>query len=130
MRICLDTSAFTNFRRGQQEAKDIIDRADWIGIPSVVIGELEAGFVLGKRYVENKSFLDRFVAHPIVQILDVTYHVAEIYGEIFAHQRRAGKPIPANDLWIAAVAARAGATLLTYDRQFSSISRIGTICLR
>ena len=129
MRICIDTSAFTNFWRGQHEAKDIIDRADWIGIPSVVIGELEAGFVLGKRYDDNKSFLDRFVAHPIVQILDITYQVAEIYGEIFAQQRLAGKPIPANDLWIAAVTAQAGATLLTYDKHFSLISRIGTICL-
>ena len=130
MRICLDTSALTNFRRGQHEARDIIDRADWIGIPSVVIGELEAGFTRGKRYVDNKSFLDRFVAHPIVQILDITYHVAEIYGEIFAQQRRVGEPIPTNDLWIAAVTARAGATLLTYDRHFSLVSRIGTICLR
>ena len=130
MRICLDTSAYTNFLRGQREVKEIVDRADWIGIPSVVIGELEAGFVLGKRYADNKSFLDRFVAHPIVQILDVTYHVAEIYGEILTQQRLAGEPIPANDLWIAAVTARAGATLLTYNKRFSLISRIGTICLR
>ena len=76
----------------------------------------------------NRSWIVS-VAHPIVQILDITYQVAEIHGEIFAQQRLAGKPIPANDLWIAAVTARAGATLLTYDKHFSLISRIGTICL-
>ena len=38
-RVCLDTSAYSNYRRGQSAVVDEIDRADWIGVPCVVLGE-------------------------------------------------------------------------------------------
>ena len=129
MRICLDTSAYVNYRRGYPDVNELIDRADWIGIPTVVLGELEAGFRLGTRFTDNKSKLDAFMNHPFVKLLDITHHVAEIYGDIFAQQRLTGKPIPTNDMWIASTTASAGATLITFDKQFALVSRIGTICL-
>lgn len=129
MRICLDTSAYVNYRRGYPEVNELIDRAEWIGIPTVVLGELEAGFRLGTRYTDNKSKLDAFLNHPVVKLLDITHQVAEIYGDIFTQQRLTGKPISTNDMWIASTTARAGATLVTFDKQFALISRIGAICL-
>lgn len=42
-RICLDTSAYSNFQRGQFGAVDVIDTADWIGMPSTTLGELWRG---------------------------------------------------------------------------------------
>lgn len=129
MRICLDTSAYSNFRREDNVVVEIISRADWIGIPVTVLGELEAGFRGGSHYTDNKSHLDLFMSHPLVQIIDTTRHIAEIYGEIVEQQKLAGNPLSANDLWVAAATARVGATLVTYDRQFKSLARIGTICL-
>ena len=55
--------------------------------------------------------------------------VAHIYGEIFADLRRTGCPPPTNDVWIAATAARAGATVLTFDEHFREISRVGSLIL-
>jgi predicted nucleic acid-binding protein len=46
-RICLDTSAYSHFKRGHPPAVDLIDRAAWIGMSSVVMGELGVGFLLG-----------------------------------------------------------------------------------
>ena len=70
-----------------------------------------------------------FLANPAVELLSVDHHVARIYAEIVADLRKAGTPIPTNDIWIAAAAARAGATILTYDAHFRSISRVGSLVL-
>ncbi|MDD9979847.1 MAG: PIN domain-containing protein [Gammaproteobacteria bacterium] len=128
-RICLDTSAYSNFRRGESRVVAHLDRADWIGVPSVVVGELWTGFQLGARTDENASEIDEFLSHAVVETLPVDTVVAHIYGEIFADLRRKGRPLPTNDIWIAATAARAGATILTFDEHFREISRVGSIIL-
>ena len=128
-RICLDTSAYSNFRRGEPRVVAHLDRADWVGVPSVVVGELWAGFQLGARPDQNASELDEFLSHAVVETLPVDTVVAHIYGEIFANLRRAGCPLPTNDVWIAATAARAGATVLTFDEHFREISRVGSLIL-
>ncbi len=129
MRYCLDTSAYTNFKRGDPQVIDLIDRADWIGIPVIVIGELAVGFKLGSRREFNQSELDQFVAHPAVDVISVSEDVVSLYADIVIDLKVAGTPLPANDIWIAAVAARHGATVLTYDVHFRSISRVGATIL-
>ena len=56
-RLCLDTSAYSNFQRGHRQAVDCIDQADWIGVPTVVRGELWAGFLLGNQADRNAHAL-------------------------------------------------------------------------
>lgn len=128
-RLCLDTSAYSNFRRGEPRVVEHLDRAEWVGIPSVVVGELWAGFLLGERTGKNISELDEFLDHAAVEILSVDADVAHIYGEIFADLRSKGRPLPTNDIWIAAAAARAGATVLTFDEHFREIARVGSLIL-
>ena len=128
-RICLDTSAYSNFRRGEPRAVENLDRATWIGVPSVVIGELCSGFLLGTRADENFDALGEFLEHPVVDVLSITEDVARIYAEIFADLRRRGRPLPTNDIWIAATAARVGATVLTFDDHFRDIARVGSLVL-
>ena len=128
-RLCLDTSAYSNFRRGEPQVVEHVDRAEWVGIPSIVIGELRAGFLIGSRTDENIGELEEFLSHSAVEIVPVDEYVAQIYGEIFADLRARGRPLPTNDIWIAASAARAGATLLTFDVHFREIVRVGTLIL-
>ena len=128
-RICLDTSAYSHFRRGEPRVVEYLDRAEWVGVPSIVVGELRAGFQLGSRTDDNAGELDEFLSHPFVEILLVGTEVAQFYGEIFADLRSRGRPLPTNDIWIAATAARAGATILTFDEHFESIARVGSIVL-
>ena len=52
-RLCLDTSAYSNFQRGHRQTVDCIDQADRIGVPTVVRGELWAGFFLGSQADRN-----------------------------------------------------------------------------
>ena len=128
-RICLDTSAYSNFRRSEPRAVEHLDRATWIGVPSVVVGELCSGFLLGTRADENFDALGEFLDHPLVDVLSITEDVARIYGEIFVDLRRRGRPLPTNDIWIAAAAARMGATVLTFDDHFREIVRVGSLVL-
>lgn len=125
-RICIDTSAYSNYRRGQPAAVDLIDEADWVGVPSVVLGELWAGFLLGSRTERNLAELAEFLTASVTEVVRVDEDVARIYGEIVVELRNKGTPLPTNDIWIAASAARSGATVLTYDTHFLDIGRIGT----
>ena len=61
--------------------------------------------------------------------LPIDGDVARIYGEILADLRSKGTPLPTNDMWIAAAAARAGVSLLTFDEHFRHIARVGTVLL-
>lgn len=128
-RLVLDTSAYSHFKRGDPEVVELIDQADWIGVPVVVLGELWAGFRLGRRARENERELREFLAHPIVEQLDIDGRVADVYAEIVVALRTAGSPLPINDIWIAATAAAAGASVLTYDTHFKKIQRVGSIIL-
>lgn len=128
-RICLDTSAYSNFRRGEPRVVEHLDRAQSAIVPSVVLGELWTGFLLGSRTDENVRELDEFLDHAIVESSTVDAEVARIYGEIVADLRNKGRPLPTNDIWIAASAAREGATVLTFDEHFREIARVGSIVL-
>ncbi len=125
-RYCLDTSAYSRFKLGDAEIVEIMDSAEWIGVPCIILGELWTGFIQGGRLKENEQELLEFLRNPVVELLAVDHNVARIYGEIVVELRKAGTPIPTNDIWIAAVAARAGAAVLTYDSHFRSISRAGS----
>ena len=125
-RICLDTSAYSHFRRGHAPAVQAVRRARWIGVPAVVLGELRTGFLLGRRPDQNEADLQVFLAEPLVRLLDVDDEAARHYAEIVVALRQAGTPLPTNDIWVGAAAAREGATVLTYDDHFSRIARVGS----
>ena len=129
-RLCLDTSAYSNFQRGYPDVVEHIDRAEWIGVPSVVLGELWVGFFLGGQADRNARELAEFLDHPVVEVLGSDGDVARIYGEIVVDLRKKGTPLPTNDVWIAAAAARADATVLTFDAHFREIARVGALVLR
>lgn len=125
-RWCLDTSAYSHLMRGDASAVDIVRRATWVGIPSIVVGELLAGFRMGRRRRENESDFARFLKEPIVHPLEVDRAAASHYADIVVALRRNGTPVPTNDIWIASVAAREGAAVLTYDAHFASIDRVSS----
>ncbi|MDZ7638641.1 MAG: type II toxin-antitoxin system VapC family toxin [Bryobacterales bacterium] len=126
-RIVLDTSAYVQFAAGHPEAVSAVMSATWVGVPTVLLGELHLGFALGTKRSANESFLQNFLGNPAVEVLPVTDDSARVYGEIVADLRRSGRPIPVNDAWIAAVAVQHGATLLTFDRHFLSVETLRTL---
>jgi tRNA(fMet)-specific endonuclease VapC len=120
-RLVLDTSAYSRFRAGHPTVLDLLATADVVMLPVTVLGELEAGFAMGRRALENRTMLARFLGEPFVVTLPSTAEVARRYGQVFAKLRQAGTPIPTNDIWIAAATIDAGAQLLTFDSHFQQV---------
>jgi predicted nucleic acid-binding protein len=127
--LCIDTSAYSHFQRGDAPIVELLDRAASVGVPAIVLGELLAGFRAGSLRDRNEQELRDFLAHPAVAVLGVDADVSEHYADIVADLRQRGTPLPTNDIWIAATAARAGAILVTYDEHFEAISRVGSVVL-
>jgi tRNA(fMet)-specific endonuclease VapC len=125
-RIVLDTSAYSHLRRGHEAVIDAVSRAEVVHLPATVLGELEAGFRLGRRQRENRRSLAQFLDEPFVNVVDVTAAVAARYGAIFEQLRRDGTPIPVNDIWIGASTLSVGAHLVTFDTDFARIVGLPT----
>ena len=120
-RLVLDTSAYSHLRAGHVQVLDLVADAAVVVIPVTVLGELEAGFELGRRTQENRRVLAEFLDEPFASVLDVTATTVRYYARIIASLRRAGTPIPVNDVWIAAAAMECNGHLLTFDRDFRRI---------
>ncbi len=123
-KILLDTNAYAAFKNGNDDAIKILQMADRIGLSSIVLGELIAGFLLGSREEKNRKELSKFLCAPRVTLLMVDNETAEYYARIFQQLRQKGQPIPSNDLWIAATALQHGYTVFTYDKHFSNIDNL------
>lgn len=127
MRIALDANRYTDFQRGVPEAVEALQTAEVVGLPFIVIGELRAGFRSGTRARENERRLGQFLTRDRVLTLwpdDATTH---LYADLFADLRRAGTPIPTNDLWIAALCLQHELVLFTRDERFATIPRLARL---
>lgn len=121
MKVLLDTNAYSNLARGHPPIADRVRQAEAVLLSAVVVGELLGGFRRGTRFHDNLAGLQRFLAQPEVYLLPVTWITADRYGRIYAALRRRGKPIPTNDMWIAAHAIEMGAELLSSDPHFQYV---------
>jgi len=121
MKACLDTCAYSRLMCGNQELRAFLESCTLLFVPVMVLGELHAGFAAGSRVRENERQLLAFLETPGIRIQDVTWDVARRYALLVNFLRKAGRPIPANDVWIAATALELGARLVTYDAHFSTL---------
>lgn len=119
--IALDTNAYSRFKGGDVDVVELMRYADTINISTIVIGELLGGFALGVKEAINKQELNTFLNSSRCQIFPVDDNTAIYYVQIYKSLHRQGKPIPTNDLWIAAVAMQHGHILCTFDKHFNQI---------
>jgi tRNA(fMet)-specific endonuclease VapC len=129
MRIALDTNVYSALKRGRAEAEDLVRRSHEVIVSAVVLGELSHGFVKGSRYEWNRRTLEEFLSNSLVRVVDVTSTTANYFGHIAADLDRRGKPIPTNDIWIAAHAMETGADLASYDPHFGEIQALSWVNL-
>jgi len=125
--LVLDTNAYVAFKRGQDTAVDMLRLAEEIVVPVVVLGELLAGFACGDREAENRSELAELLDSARIRVAPVDATTASWYARVFAGLRRLGRPIPANDLWIAATALQNGLPLFSFDRHFDNVEGLALV---
>ena len=124
VRLALDTNSYSDLCRGNSETLEALETAEEVFLPFVVLGELRAGFAVGRYAPENERVLYQFLVREGVHILfaddQTTHHYAAVYRQL----RRQGTPIPTNDIWIAALVLQHNLTLCARDRHFDELHQI------
>ena len=121
MRVCIDTNAYSNLRRGNRKLLELLDECDEILVPAVTYSELVYGFLRGSKFEENESQLNAFLLEDGVTFQPVTQSIAERWSYVKAILAKEGTPIPDNDIWIAATVLETGTRLVSYDHHFDLV---------
>lgn len=120
-RIAIDTNIYTSFKCNDQGVIEAFRNCDFIGVDITVIAELLTGFSLGDKEKKNRQELEAFLNSPRVEILPHDVETADYYALIVKRLKLKGRPIPTNDIWIAANALKHGLALYSFDRHFEEI---------
>jgi tRNA(fMet)-specific endonuclease VapC len=118
-RCLLDTNVVIALLADEAAVRDNLAAVDEALVPCLVIGELLYGARKSARSAENLARIEQFAA--ACALLPCDLETARRYGEIKHALRRKGRPLPENDIWVAAVALQHGLTLVTRDRHFREV---------
>ena len=121
LKLALDTNAYKTLGEGDPRLVEGVRRAEVVGLPIIVLGELWFGFMNGSKLHHNTAILERFLATPRVQVLQLDEQTVRTFGEIATLLRQAGIAIQQNDIWIAALCKQHGFVLATRDQGFQHI---------
>jgi tRNA(fMet)-specific endonuclease VapC len=126
-RVALDTNRYTDLSRGDGFVVNLVATADEIWLPFVVLGELRAGFAASSQEARNEAVLRRFLLKPGVGILYAGEQTTYYYANVYRQLRKQGTPIPANDMWIAALVLEHSLVLCARDAHFEALAQITRI---
>jgi tRNA(fMet)-specific endonuclease VapC len=121
-KLLIDTNIYSYALKGEDCIIEVLRETDEIGFSTISIGELLSGFKLGGLEKKNRKELEQFLDSPRVVVYPVDEVTAEFYAQILFNLRQIGKPVPTNDIWIAATAFQNGLKLFTRDSHFQSIA--------
>jgi predicted nucleic acid-binding protein len=117
--LILDTNALSAIADGEPAAMEVAAGADRIALPVVVLGEYRMGIAQSRHRSSYESWLRDWIA--AVSVLDIDDQTTHFYSAIGLELKRKGKPIPTNDLWIAALCRQHSLPLLSRDRHFDLV---------
>lgn len=117
--MILDTNSFSAAADGDSALQRILAEANTAAVPVIVLGEFRFGIRQSRHRMRYESWLLESI--PNYRVLAVDIETAEHYAEIRGELKRSGRPIPANDLWIAALARQHTLPLLTRDQHFDAV---------
>jgi tRNA(fMet)-specific endonuclease VapC len=120
--LILDTNALSAAAEEQPGVIAILAGARQLALPVVVIGEYRYGIARSRHRARYRRWLDGLIADCTV--LDISEQTTYHYADVAVELRQSGKPIPTNDLWIAALCRQHGLPLLSRDRHFDVVAGI------
>ncbi|HEX8831103.1 MAG TPA: type II toxin-antitoxin system VapC family toxin [Longimicrobium sp.] len=117
--VLLDTSVIVAYFRGDTAVQRVFGSAGRVFVPSIAMGELFLGAERSNQREAKLAQAEAFAAGTTVLACDL--ETARQYGEIQHQLRRKGRPIPENDVWIAAIAQQHELPVATRDAHFQEI---------
>jgi len=124
VRVALDTNRLIDLFQGDIDLAERLATCEEIWIPLIVLAEIKAGFYGGTQRHRNEVLHRKFLAKPTVSVLLPTRDTAEHYAHLFVQLKRAGTPVPDNDLWIAALVLENDLVLITRDQHFRKVPQL------
>lgn len=124
MKAAIDTNRLTDFFRGDPATLEVVQSCRHLFVPFIVLAEMRCGLLGERESLKNARLLSELLTSAHVGVLfpdeDTTHH----YAQIFVQLRRQGRPIPTNDIWIAALCVQNDLPLLTRDQHFLAIPQL------
>lgn len=124
-RLSVDTNAVIAYREGIPTVCTLIEGADLLFLPVVVLGELLYGALNSAKPQRNEQFTHKFSAQSVLVPIDDA--VAIRYATVRLQLKKIGRPIPENGIWVAATCLELGVPLLTRDGHFDHIHGLEVI---
>jgi len=124
VRLALDTNRYRDVFNGEPETLQVLEEAEVVVLPFIVVGELRAGFAGGQRRAENELALRRFLLKPGVEVFFADEQTTHHYANLYRQLRQQGTPIPTNDIWIAALAVQHDLVLHARDKHFDRLPQL------
>lgn len=123
--LLLDTNAVTAISRPESAAEAVRNKCAQLFIPAIVVGEYQAGILGLKKNSESEKNFRRLLT--IAEVLPADWQTANHYAEIYHELKTKGRPIPTNDMWIAAIARQHDLPIMARDKHFQYIDHIQTV---
>ena len=123
--MILDTNGLSALADGDPALQPILRRATQIAVPVIVLGEYRYGISQSRFRKQYEQWLSEYL--PGFRILDVDERTTVSYSAVRAELKKAGTPIPSNDVWIAALCRQHSLPLLSRDRHFELVSGVTRI---
>ena len=120
--MILDTNAFSAIAEGEPGLEPVLRQATQVGIPVIVLGEYRFGIAQSRNRTLYEHWLSEYL--PGFRILDIDEQTAHHYAEVRVELKKDGKPIPSNDVWIAALCRQHSLPILSRDRHFDAVAGI------
>jgi predicted nucleic acid-binding protein len=118
--MILDTNAVSAAADDDPAIIAILARAEQVAIPVIVLGEYRYGIAQSRHRATYEDWLASLVRDCFV--LDINEPTTHYYAEIVLELKRIGRPIPTNDVWIAALCRQHSLPLLSLDRHFDLVA--------
>jgi len=117
--VILDTNAVSALLAGDAALGEVLAETERHHLPVIVIGEYRYG-LLGSRFRAHlQSLLETLIRESLV--LGVDEATAALYSQVRDELRRKGRPIPENDIWIAALARQHRQPIVSRDGHFDEV---------
>lgn len=123
--MIIDTNALSAVAEGHPSVESSLRNAIEVAIPVIVLGEYLYGVSQSSRRAEHENWLKEFI--PGYRVLDVDQDTALRYAMLRSELRKAGTPIPSNDIWIAALSRQYALPILSRDRHFDVVNSLRRI---
>ena len=117
--MILDTNALSAFIDGDAAVGDLLRPGALAAIPVIVLGEFRYGIAQSRHRAQYEDWLTSHLSE--FEILEITAQTAVVYAELRVGLRRHGRPIPANDAWIAALGVQHRLPVLSRDEHFDAV---------